>query len=234
MNSNNDKAHIVETIETFPFKPNQGYTGQFNIADFTRATTLAGQFRFYRAAKVEYIWEPQYTTYQAGSAAVDVPFLYYVMNRNGTEQPISVQSLQRMGAYPLKFYKNIIKTFKPNTLMGTLSGKQIIEQSAPPTQIVTARANWTFSPTYDIWQSSEILSTTNGVQDIAIAANQVGLGPARYYGIDFICDQDMPASTDEPVGKLTIRVHWEFKEPYTTNNANASTIYNATNVFQNL
>ena len=235
MSAPTDRATIIETQNAFPIYPNQSYESSFNINGFNRAETLAGQFRFYRAARVTYIFEPQFTNYQAGpnTTTPDVPFLYMVVNRNDESQPFSVEGLKRMGAMPIKFAKTITKSFKPNNLQGVLAQKQItLEQTAP--DLIGALALWSFSPTYDIWHSSEILKPTNGLVN---DPRSVGLAPALYSGLNFRVDQDvttLPVEDRPVVGKLTIKVHWEFKEPRTLNDANNVTVVSVTKAYQNV
>lgn len=232
MSAQSDRAHIVEAVEEYNLKPNFQYSHSFQIKDFSRALILAGQFRFYRAKLVEVMWQPQYNTFQAATGTPDIPFMYYIMNRNGESTSYNVDGLRQQGATPVKFNKQIVKKYKPNTLIGTLSGKQIFYTDS--NTLVAARANWTFSPTYDIWQSSEILTNTTGIPD-PTNGNSIGLGPAQYYGMNFLIDQDNTVTpADTPIGKLIIKVHWEFKEPRILGGTNQSKAVDLSLVYQNL
>jgi len=46
-------ATIVETLAANDVFPDTAYTGSFNLAQFFRATTLAKNFKYYRAKRVK-------------------------------------------------------------------------------------------------------------------------------------------------------------------------------------
>jgi len=218
MNPMNDYASCVEVQEINNVLPNAGYDAQFNIGSavggilaadrFQRATILASQYRFFRCSRVEYIYQPLFNTYQAGAGA-SVPYLYQVMNRNGEQQPttpLTRLQLQRMGATPIKLTKQIVKSYKPNTLVGTASTHNLIAgDGLGKTQMAV---KWSFTPKYDEWLSSELLKTTY----IAPTTPLVIGGPANYYGHWFYVQQDDPNEL-VPVCDILVKTFWEFKDP---------------------
>lgn len=229
-----DQATCTEIVEIPDLLPNNVYNTAFRIdaatedgiassVRFQRATILASQYKFYRCSRVEYEYLPSYNTFQDGSGTT-VPYLFQVMNRNGEELPAAPYDnamFQRMGASPVKMTKTITKAYKPNTLVGTVSSKDIVP-ATNPTGIPGGNINWTFTPKYDEWQSTEFLqSTPSGVESPGgVPLNPAGFGPSTYYGHWFYIKQDKDAVAEDPVADLLVRVHWEFKEPRSLNDNN--------------
>lgn len=231
MNPMNDRASIVTTFDFGTIRSNAPYSAEFNITNFDRALTLAGQFQMYKCDYVEFIYTPEFNTFQDQVGGSTVPYFYYTMNRIGEVTTITSQAMLRRGAVPVKFTKPITIKYKPNTLTGSIASHNI---SAPQGQpIGTANIDW--YPVYDKWHTSEVLSPTSigppstpGTYDSAV------FEPVRYYGHDFIIMQDADATIETDVGKLTVRCHWSFKDPRTPNANNNNSIVNLTKVFQNL
>ena len=140
--------------------------------------------------------------------------------------------LERRGAVPIKFTREIKKVYKPNTLIGVAAVHQIVAGTNPggtPGGLI----NWSFTPKYDQWLSSEILLATPGQASAGgNTMSSAGFAPPNYYGLDFLVDQDGDAVPEVPVGKLTIKAHWSFHQPRTLTTANTNTVYAATAIFQ--
>lgn len=223
MNPMQDHATCTEVVEqTDILSANVPYQTEFNILGlqgnesssvFARASILASQYKFYRATKVEYMYVPAYNTFQDG-AGFSIPYIFTVMNRNGEQLPASSMTkaqIERMGATPTKFSKTLVKCYKPNTLAGTASQHKIVA-GTNPTGNPGGLINWTFTPKYDEWLSSEILFTTPGQSSAGGNTMQsAGFAPANYYGHWSYISQSGAGS--DTLGTLIIKVHWEFKEP---------------------
>jgi len=222
LNPMNDYATCVEVQEINNVLPNAGYSNEFSIqsasgsvtgiaADrFQRATILASQYKFYRCTRVEYTFQPLFNTFQAGAGA-SLPYLYTVMNRSGEQlptTPLSRLQLQRMGATPVKLTKQTVKSYKPNTLQGTAASHRI--QPNGGLGLSSGFVQWTFTPKYDEWQSSEILKGT--YIGPATSNDSTRLMPANYYGHWYYIQQDDPNEL-VPVCDILVKVHWEFKDP---------------------
>lgn len=224
----NDYATCVEVSETNGVLPNVAYDAQFNIGSsqgnsaginpdrFERATILASQFKFYRATRVEYTYQPLFNTYQAGSGA-SVPYLYQVMNRSGEQQPtaagaptLSRFQLQRMGATPEKLIKTLFKSYKPNTLVGTASSHNLATGGSLGK--TSAFINWSFTPKYDEWLSTEILKGSYPLASGSPNINAAIVQPPNYYGHWFYIHQD-DVNGEVPVCDILVKVHFEFKDP---------------------
>jgi len=241
----NDFATVTEVVEQADLMPNKVYNTAFRIdavvddnvessQRFQRAITVASQYRFYRCSRVEYQYIPSYNTFQDGSGTT-VPYLYHVMNRSGEElpnAPIDNAYLQRMGATPVKMTKTIVKSYKPNTLVGTAATHDIVPGTNPG-GIPGGNIRWTFTPKYDEWQSTEFLQPTpNGVESPGgIPLNPAGFGPSSYYGHYFYIKQDKDAVAEDPVGDLMVKVHWQFKDPRSMNDTRTKELADVAQLF---
>lgn len=232
MNPQGDSAHVVCVQEAIDLKANNPYKVYFNINMFDRAETLAGQFQEYRCDKVELLFKPEFNTFQDQSGGATVPYLLTTMNRIGEQQPMAPALLNRRGATPQKFTKEVSRSYKPNTLQGVAAIHQIVP-GTNPTGVPGGDINWSFTAVYDKWLSSEILSTTpNQASAGGNTMTQSGFAAPYYYGLDFYIQQDGDIVPEAPCGKLYLKTHWSFKAPRSLNNENNSTVLLATNVFQ--
>lgn len=111
-------AHISETVEYNDFLPNTSYYNGFNLATFSRASSLAKSFRYYKPTKVTWVYEGIYNTFQESSATTPatpgLPYLYSVMNRTQNNHNYSLADLQAMGGKPRKLSGKITVSYKPN------------------------------------------------------------------------------------------------------------------------
>nr|WAE42328.1 MAG: capsid protein [Cressdnaviricota sp.] len=244
MNPMNDMATVTEVVEQADLLPNTVYNTAFRIdaitqdetavsQRFMRALTVASQYKFYRCSRVEYEYIPSYNTFQDGSGTT-VPYLYHVMNRTGEELPAPPYDnafLQRMGAMPIKLTKQITKSYKPNTLMGTCSTHDLVA-GTNPTGNPGGNIRWTFTPKYDEWQSTEFLGLTP--QQASAGGNtmtQVGFAPSTYYGHYAYIKQDRDATGEDPVCDLIVKVCWEFKDPRSLNDTREAQMANIAQLF---
>lgn len=238
-------ATVTEVVEQKDILPNDVLNTAFRIdavtdddiavsPRFQRALTVASQYKFYRCSRVEYEYLPSYNTFQDGSGTT-VPYLYHVMNRSGEQLPagaIDNAYLQRMGATPMKLTKSIKKSYKPNTLVGTASTHSVVA-GTNPTGIPGGDIRWTFTPKYDEWQSTEFLQATpNGViSPGGPPLNPAGFAPATYYGHYIYIKQDKDAVAEDPVCDLLVKVHWEFKDPRSMNDARTKQLADVAELF---
>jgi len=231
LNPMNDRAAIVTTFDFGTIRSNAPYGAQFSIINFDRALTLAGQFQLYKCDLVEFIYTPEFNTFQDQVGGSTVPYFYYTMNRIGELSSITSQAMLRRGAVPVKFTKPITIKYKPNTLSGSIASHNLTAPTGSP--IGVANIDW--YPVYDKWYTSEVLSTTSyGPPPSPATYDAAVFEPVRYYGHDFIIIQDQDATIETDVGKLTVRCHWSFKDPRTPNATNNAAIVQSTKVFQNL
>lgn len=109
-------AKIIETLEFADLQPNITMNNAFTLSQFPRAATLAGNFAFYKAAKVVWNYEPLYNTFQDTTGSSSAPYLYTVMNRGQISiSPIpTLGNILATGARPKKLVGKTTISYKPN------------------------------------------------------------------------------------------------------------------------
>jgi len=221
--SRHQGAHIRETLESYDLDANNPVNMTFCLAQFPRANRLAAQFKFYRAAYVEYRIEPTYNVFAetASTTTPSIPYLYKLMNRTQDNAAKSIAEIQATGAKGHKLTGIHRISYKPNWCTG---GLQIYTLAAPPnsglqsayTQGLSPKYGWLACPdtvvssasaTPSIIQTSSAWVTSSSVQMSAI---QPAL--TLYNGVTVICDQEYVGGT-QAVARVTCTVHWEFKDP---------------------
>jgi len=190
-------CQVVETVPTAQVNLNTpvlfvkaGITG-------TRAPVIAQQFGLYRIAKVIYTHRPLNDTFAAGlpgvgSFAVQVPTLYWKMNRYG-DQPAGVNGdyMRALGAKPIRLDdKNVSFSYRPNILQ--------VQNNA----VGNNAASIKISP----W-----LSTDDLPQD-----GNFTLSTAEHYGHTLFVEAAGAGAANGPVCNLDIKVIYEFKNPRLT------------------
>lgn len=141
----NQFMQIIETRETQDLVSNAGGIHNFTLSQFPRAQLMASMFRFYRAVKVIWQYEPAYNTFQEGTG-FSKPYIYLIMNRDqntGYPMPASLQDVQACGARPRALTTKIKLAYKPNwcspgllTMIQALPGNPI-----PVGNLVTVQQN---------------------------------------------------------------------------------------------
>lgn len=219
-------ASIRETIEFTELLPNTPYAGSFDLAQFARASTLAANFKFYKAAYVEFAYEPLYNFYREDPTVPQptVPYYYSVMNRTQSARSLTLADIQATGAKPIKFTSKITKKYRPNWCSpGLLTGAPI---SGSPAGLqaglyingLKAEYGWLMCP--EVVQlnntgelTSPLLPNNPALNGMTVAnAIPINTNQVVYNGHDMILEQDT-AVTGATVAKVTATVHWLFKEP---------------------
>ena len=218
-------ATIVETLASNDVFADTAYQAQFQLSDFYRATTVAKNFKFYRAKKVKWEYMPLYNTFQEGllgANSVGKPQFYMLMNREqdtefSTLAPIdALFAIQCGGADPTPFIKNKELIYRPNWNSPGLSAYQFTPN--PPglgtvNGLVSLGSKrqygWLPTPNDDVYRSPDrpnfIADPTQSVYTTAPQLN----GGVVYMGHNFYIQQ-----ANEPnnkVGKVICTVEWEFK-----------------------
>jgi len=213
----------VESVELETLQCNTPYKGDFSIKNFDRATIVASQYEFYRCTKVEYMWTALYNTFQDASGQATIPYLVWSMNRNGEDYGgvFDKRMLERRGAIPQKFVgvKNV--SYVPNTLQGTIATHGLI-----PGEVMSQA--FTYTPKKMEWFSSEVLKTSSGAPT---GPNEFTVAPPMYYGLLFIIDE-LSGNFTAPIGRLTIKCHWEFKQSRALDNTTNDKVIPYVNTFQ--
>jgi len=219
-------ASIRETIELSEMTPNTTYQYIFSLNQFGRAQAIGAFFKFYKAAKVEWSFEPLYNTFQEGNSgpSAGLPYLYTVMNRTQSKTSMLLGDFQACGSKPIKFAKKITKSFVPNWCSPGLmcyaqnTGTGSVNQGIYTNGLKEERG-WLMGP-------EQLAQSPNGqLSNLQTSDNQLvnGLSPQPlivpmntnqvvYNGLNAIIEQaNAPAGST--VCKITCTVHWIFKEP---------------------
>jgi len=191
-------CQVVETVPTAQINLNTPYL--FIKAGITgqRAPTIAQQFGLYRIAKVIYTHRPLSDTYASGIAgvgnfAVQVPTLYWKMNRYG-DQPAGVNGdyMRALGAKPIRLDdKQVTFSYRPNIL--TVQNNAVGGNNSAGVKVTP-------------W-----LSTDDLPQDANFT-----LSTAEHYGHTLFVEAAGAGNALGPVCNLDIKVIYEFKNPRLT------------------
>jgi len=193
---------VVESLPTISIPLNTPIL--VNKAGITgvRAPVIAQTFGLYRIAQIKFTYKPKYDTYlqalpSTGSNAVQVPYLYWKMNRYGdTPAAFNGDYMRALGAKPNRLDdKNITVVYRPN--------------------ILTAQQNTAATTTSGV-KMTPWLSTDDTPQD-----NNFTLSTALHYGHSFFVEAAGAGAANAPVCDLDIQVIYEFKNPRVIRSANA-------------
>jgi len=234
-------ARISETIEYSSLLANQSYASVFTLAQFNRAYQLAPYFKFYRPTRVEWAYEPMYNTFQESTtgATVSIPYFYTRMNRTQENHNYGKFDLQAMGAKPRKFVKIIKVAYKPNWCspglisvgQGTVAGN-LVNVNTIAVQGTRTNYGWLSSPIV-----ANVANYNQSIYpaDMPVPAPLVTAGATVSTGAEMIGDyastvnynghtvfiEQEGASATTQVCRITVTVHWEFKDPNNTSNLSA-------------
>jgi len=224
---NNQRATIVETLAANDVFPDTPYQATFNLSQFFRATTVAKNFKFYRAKKVKWEYMPLYNTFQENNAvaAVGQPQFYFMMDRDQDTKfqslaPIdALFSIQTTGADPTPFTKNKEIIYTPNWCSPGLTAVGYTAGTPPNPNTINAvyslglkkQFGWLPTPNKDAWQNPETVNEAqnplSGFSNVAMS--QILNGAVVYNGHNLYIQQDN--DPEVPIGKCIITVEWEFK-----------------------
>jgi len=201
----------------------------FTLAEFSRASNIAPNFKWYRAAKVIYTYDPLYNTFQDGVNAASKPYMYVVMNRAqqiNTLNMIAVEQIQTTGARPIPFVGQRKIAYKPNWCSPGLlqvrtnadGGKDFASAglqlqygwlACPNTLRTITAANQIAQDSGDY-----PLSSSHPGPGAAVYSTQwVNNNNVVYNGHYTFIDQKFTGGETpiDPVARVTVTVVWEFK-----------------------
>ena len=225
----NQYAKVVETFEAPDLISDKAYQATFSLADFYRATTVAKNFQFYKAAKVKWEYMPLYNTFQQSNsvAVVSKPQMYFVMNRdqnpywanNGTTQEARFAIIST-GADPVAFTKNREIVYTPNWCSPGISALTFSAVSGVGGGAVNAVTNvialglkkqfgWLPTPDLDDYLTPSVYNPTTAPtgMNTAPTAN----AGVIYNGHNLYIEQENEPNV--PVCKVVCTVEWLFKGP---------------------
>jgi len=229
-------AKVIETIEFADLTPNATFQSVFSLSQFPRASTLAGNFAFYKAAKVMWNYEPLYNTFQDSVGASTVPYLYTLMNRgqiNPSPVP-ALKNIQACGARPIKLVSKTTIAYKPNWcspgLLAVLKGdgtepgpvnnvlQQGVKQQYDWLACSGVEVRSINGTTVEVPNVAPVIQANiDGTDGIVVVAPPAGIFSAVsvpnnvvYNGHINWIDQEVDANS-QPVARLTCTVEWLFK-----------------------
>lgn len=227
MNGNRDFATVTEVTER-EVGANEGSFITHCLADFARARTVAAQYRMYRCKKVEVEFVPYANIATQGQS---FPELFTQVDRtcglvNGAAYPLPTKaSMEAKGCLPQKLTSIIKKFYKPSVLRNEnlwIQAQSTQQTDGPPPTFSSTQRNLkaiagiTSTPVFNKWYMVQHYNTT-------VASNQpsaqypfqadpsIDSFSLQYYGMSYFIDQ--PSQPQSVVGKLVIKVHWQFKQP---------------------
>lgn len=189
-------AKLTETIQLTDISTNTPYDSQLNLTQFDRAVSVAQSYQLFRITKVEYRYKPIWDTYSAADiSGTSLPYLYSVMNRNGSSPSYFDQNyLISQGAKARRLDdKTLLVKYKPNIVLGSSSGT-----------ITTG----------DLGQIkvSPWLPTQNAIAGATPAPETGGSNNTTHFGHTFYIEMD--TNTKVKVAQYEVVAHFEFKKPY--------------------
>lgn len=232
-------CRVIETIELPDLLANSARDHIFNLSAFARASNIAPNFKFYRAAKVIYTYDPLFNTFQDGNGTANAskPYMYSVMNRTQVTQTSPVQQMgslvqfQCTGARPVPLVSQRKISYKPNWCSpGLLQLRTTVSPGQPniqdySTNGLQAQYGWLATPSdlSFIINADQTggnagaypLSISHETPPAAAVANSfVYLNMVVYNGHQVYIDQKYTGGdpSDQPVARVTCTVLWEFKE----------------------
>lgn len=222
-------CRVIETVELTDALSNQMVQYAFTLAQFARASNIAPNFKFYRAAKVIYTYDPLYNTFQDGVNAASKPYLYVSMNRTQLAEATAMaklEQIQNTGARPIPFATQRKVTYKPNWCSpGLLQVRTNADGSKDfANNGLQAQYGWLACPNY---QGGLVLADQVSGDNGAYPLNQshpppggspyvnqfTNLNTVLYNGHWSFIDQKFTGgeTLEDPVGRITMTVVWEFK-----------------------
>lgn len=221
--SNKHYAQITETVELADIDSNTKYNEVFQLGQFTRALRISENFKFYRAKKVLYKYEPVYNLFSEGAGAGEtIPLAYMIMNRTQENNTgWGKAQFEEQGALPRKFTSEIALEYTPNWCApGLISVKRDVATnnvSDVLQQGVQKCYNWLMTPTDSLseFRQSSLIETNGLVTQGYNMANNPA-AQVIYNGHNVFFDQ-ITEGTVRKVCRRTVTVVWEFKGPKTRN-----------------
>lgn len=211
-------ATLTETILLVDLNVNTTYSQNFVLADFDRASAVASNFKFYRAKRVTYKYEPLFNFYQdTGGTSDSLPYMYAVMNRTQDNYANDANQLRGYGAVPQVFNSTKTISYKPNWCaqgLGTYS------QTAPDQPITSINGtglrkcyDWLECPRVGHANANQIITPNldgNVGPGVVPMANYTSA--VIYNGHSVRFDQVLNVNTSD-IARVTVTVEWEFKGP---------------------
>lgn len=210
-------ASVTETFQYNDSLPNIAYGRVFSLGDFARASRIASNYKWYKAAKVTYTYTPLYNTFQNEvGATISKPQLYFKMNRSQDALPVNLGSIQACGAKPQQFTSNKTISYVPNWCSPGLIAENRNTVTGDIFEIfqmgLQAQTAWLPTSGTKNYENGDLITPVTAPGLINLGVRNTYVWPSRvlYNGhVDYIYQEN----STEPVYSLVITVKWMFKQP---------------------
>jgi len=230
INDNNQVARIKETVAFENVDSGTPYAFTFTLNQFVRAATLAPNFKWYKASRVEWSLEPLFNTFTDDGTPQSVPYVYMTMNRTQDAVSINLLDLQAMGCKPQKLTSKKTLAYRPNWCSPGLTSyfkdtnsyiREINQQGLKP------QYAWLSCPNTNDAVSPFVRADSTPVEpqfNFPLTDDMAKVLPSQvvYNGHNIYIDQALASAL--PVARLTCTVHWEFKGPHYTASPDTKTV----------
>jgi len=219
----NQYATSVETIQAGPCLTGVMSYRAFSLNKFPRSVDIAYNYKYYRAAEVEWRYTPYYNSFQedGNQTLPTTPYMYHIMNRTqdsfipGTKAT-QTQYMISQGSKPLKYTGIRVIKYKPNW---NSAGLTLWNASVLNTVQVGSKVEYGWLPCPDQISGQTSGNTIAQQVVVPIPGNNPIIGSINtatviYNGHYDFFDQGVASGLSQPsCGVLTCTVKWEFKNP---------------------
>lgn len=212
-----DKATVVEVQEVAAV-PEGGNFITHVLSEFSRATAVAKQYRFYRCKKVELEFIPYANVFAPGQA---FPELYFQVDRTqnvDTGAPLPLPSKNIMmsrGVMPVKWTSVIRRSYVPSVLRNENFIQNVLGSDVQSIAAITS------TPVIGKWYMTQQYFAPPPGNAASIIWGSWSPSSLRYFGAAYYIDQPL-AAPSAILGTIKIRTHWEFKQPLVTTEPSAT------------
>lgn len=222
-------AKVIETIQVNDGLSGNPYGRQFALSQFPRACNIATNYKWYKATKVTWTYQPLFNTFQENltGPSVGKPQIYFSMNRSQDTVYQTLSDFQAEGSQPQTLVKNKVITYKPNWCSpglltwvkdGATGLVQFVRQSG-----LTVNYGWLASTPYNNYATNKITTpfadqynqTPGSAPPVGLPNIPVDVSPVNtlYNGhADYTFQENNP--TIQNLYALTCTVEWSFKQPF--------------------
>jgi len=205
-------AKLTETIQLSDLNASTPYDSQIWLTQFPRAVSVAQSYQLFRITKVEYRYKPLWDTYTAADiSGTTLPYLYYIMNRNGSSPGYFDQNwLVAQGSKGRRLDDKTLRVvYKPNIILGAVN-----TGNAPPSG---ASVDNTGQVKISPWLPTQNNSQSTAADALAPSTITGGTNDIVHYGHSFFIEME---NTKIKTCQYEVVAHFEFKQPYAPPPAN--------------
>lgn len=213
LNAMKDRARVVEVFESIDFPGQTGAVQQFVLSGFPRALAVSKNYRYYRAKKVELEFIPFANVFPSGQA---FPELYYQQDYTAWTlgQAPDQNAMLGRGVLPIKWTKPIKKSYTPAVLRFEQAYTKVYNTG--PEYYVNDVQPISATPVKNKWYMTQQAYVPSGQGGNPAVTYKVGpaADPTNLLYTGSAWFVNTPVAIAGNIGRVFIRVHWEFKEPF--------------------